>query len=90
MPIFIGAILSALGFLVKNPIALKMAFFATFVAFLYFVLYWIRDLMTPYIIDNAFFGTMAYFGFFDALNVYLMILVAGWASRKIIGYVSGT
>jgi len=90
MPLLLG-IFSLLGtgfsFIAKNPFVLKMIIFPFFLGILAFAFIYLKSLVAPYIVNNSLLSLAAYFGIFDAISLYLTIIVAGFGVKQILAFI---
>lgn len=88
LPWIAAALGTAFSFLVKHPLVLKMMFFPAYMAILYYAINMLATWLSP-MIQFPFLATVACFGFFDALNLFLSILVAGFLLKHTLRFISG-
>lgn len=83
LQIIAGGIFSVLKVL-KHPFISKMVFFPFAIILLQRAITYMTDYVSGYIHSNAITGIAACFGVFDALSLYVSIVVAGWGVKKIV------
>jgi len=94
MPVLIGIVFAvgifikdALIALVKHPLVVKMVIFAFFVGLIHVGITFISDLVKPYISSIPGAGLLCALGVFNAIKIYITILIAGWAMKQLLAFV---
>lgn len=80
-------IVSAFTILVKNPFVQKMVLFAFFVSIVGTAIVYLVDLVRPYISNIPASCLASKMGIFEAISVYLSILIAGFGVRMVLGFI---
>lgn len=78
------------AFLVKHPFVMKMMIFAIFTGLITFALNFMLDMVRPYLVGNSLFPLVAYFGIFQAISLYLTIIIAGFGAKQVLAFVRST
>jgi hypothetical protein len=87
LPALAAAFAAIITFIIKHPFVSKMMIFGIFTALILAAVNYMLSLAAPYIIDNEILGLAAYFGLFNALSLYMSILIAGWGVKQVLGFV---
>ena len=88
MPIVITAILTALGFLTKNPFVQKMVIFSFFFAVVsYTVEFFLGKASDTLINASQILILASYLGFLNALKIVFNFLIAGFIAKQILAFI---
>jgi len=82
-----SGIASIVSFIIKHPFVSKMMIFTIFTGLIGSLVFYIKSLVSPYIVDNILFSLAAYFGVLDGLSLYLTIVLAGFGAKQILAFV---
>lgn len=81
-----SALTTAFGFLVKHPFVTKMMIFSFFTLTIHRAIYYFLGLANTYFNDSVVLNMLCYFGVVSALQLFLSILISGFAVRQLIAF----
>lgn len=88
MPAIFTAILTALGFLTKNPFVQKIAIFSFFFGIVSFTVDFFLSKASGSLVNASQILTLAsYLGFLNALKIVLNFLIAGFIAKQILAFI---
>ncbi len=88
MPAIFTAILTALGFLTKNPFLQKMVIFSFFFALVSYTVNFFLGKASGTLINASQILTLAsYLGFLNALKIVFNFLIAGFIAKQILAFI---
>ena len=87
LPYIATAFAGIISFIIKHPFVSKMMIFALFLAVLTTAVTYLQSLVTPYIVNSSILSLGAYFGFLDAISLYLTIVLAGFGVKQVLAFI---
>ena len=86
IPVF-TFIANALIAILRHPFVTKMMIFAFFLTVIHYGITFIVDLVRPYLATTSVFSLASALGIFDAIQIYITIIIAGWSMKQILSFV---
>jgi vacuolar-type H+-ATPase subunit I/STV1 len=91
MPFFLAPLASflasAFAFLIKHPFVTKMMFFSIFIGIIATALSFLFDLVRPYILSSTALSIAYQLGLFQALALYITIVLAGFGVKQVLAFI---
>lgn len=84
---FVTFLTGVFEFLIKHPIVLKMMFFSIFTGIIAFALSFLFDMVRPYIVSSPFLSIAYQLGLFQALSLFLTIVIAGFGVKQVLAFI---
>lgn len=82
-----SGIASIAAFIIRHPFVSKMMIFSIFTGLLTLAISYVKTLVAPYIVGSSLMSLAAYFGIFDAISLYLTIIVSGFGVKQVLAFV---
>ena len=74
----------------KHPILAKAFFFSIFASLITEAIDWLLGFVTPYLtVYPSVYAIFCSFGLFDAVNLFVSILLSAWGVKQVIAFIRG-
>jgi hypothetical protein len=84
---FATFLMTTFAFLLKHPFVTKMLFFSIFVGIIAAALSFLFDMVRPYIVSSSALSIAYQLGLFQALALYITIVLAGFGVKQVLAFV---